>query len=92
MLSEPRAIVLVEVYLSGLPCADSLLALTLRGESIGVEVVLDRLVPHIFAFVVLFLKSELSGQCERLRTDAKLVCTGICCPNIFRVFRMPNSE
>ena len=43
MLVKPRASFLVEVYLPGLSCADSLLILTLRGESIGVEVVLDLL-------------------------------------------------
>ena len=63
MLSEPRANVLVEVYLLGLPCADSLLALTLRGESIGVEVVLDLL------FLAFFLLWPFSCRAN-FRADA----------------------
>ena len=43
VLVEPLVNVLVEVYIFGLSCADSLLVLTLRGKSIGVEVVLGLL-------------------------------------------------
>ena len=41
MLLELRVIILVEVYLSGFPRDDALLALALRGESVGVEALLD---------------------------------------------------
>ena len=70
MLAEPRVSVLVEVYILGLPCADSLLVLTLRGKSVGVEVVLD-LWFLTFLLLVLSLNSNLSGQCDGLRNAAK---------------------
>ena len=63
MLLELRAIVLAEVYLSGLSCDDSLLILTLRRESVGVEVVLDLL------FLILSLIWSFSRRVE-FRVDA----------------------
>ena len=41
MLLELRVIILVEAYSSGFSRDDSLLALALRAESVGVEVLLD---------------------------------------------------
>ena len=72
VLVKPRVNILVEVYLLRLPCADSLRALTPRSESIRIEVVLDLFGSSpFFLLVVLFLKSEPSGPCDGLRTDAK---------------------